>query len=93
MRESWEAPQGQGDPTQRTTAAILTNITTITTTTMGGTSCCGQPALTCVRVWMRLGALVLLASGPPPVMGSYGVTEQGTCPAEVVCFLPGVELL
>lgn len=93
MRGSWGAPQGQGAPAQRTTGATLSNTTIITITTMGGTSCFGQPALTYVRVWTRLGALVQLVSELQPVTGSYGVMEQGTCQAEDVCCLPGAELL
>ena len=85
-------PRSQGVPAQRTTGVTLINTTT-TTTTMAGTSCSGQPALTCVRAWRRAGALGLLGSGHPPATGSYGAMGQGTCLGGVECCLPGAELL
>ena len=85
-------PRSQGVPAQRTTGVTLINTTT-TTTTMAGTSCSGQPALTCVRAWRRAGALGLLGSGHPPATGSYGAMGQGTCLGGVECCLPGAEPL
>ena len=83
-------PQSQGVPAQRTTGVTLINTTT---TTMAGTSCSGQRALTCVRAWRRAGALGLLGSWHPLATGSYGAMGQGTCLGGVECCLPGAEPL